>query len=137
MWQILIPAITGILDKILPDPAAAAAAKLQVMEMVQRGELAQLDADLKLALAQAATNTEEAKSTDAFRGGWRPACGWVCASGLLYTFLLQPLLPWCLSLTGHVVPALPDIDSATLMSLLFGMLGLGGLRTFERIKGKA
>jgi hypothetical protein len=136
MWQILIPAITGILDKILPDPQAAAAAKIQVMELVQRGEMAQLDADLRLALAQSATNTEEAK-TDTFRGGWRPACGWVCAAGLLYTFLLQPLLPWFVSISGHTVPPLPDIDSATLMSLLFGMLGLGGLRTFERIKGKA
>ena len=72
----LIGALPTILDKLIPDPAAAADAKLKMLEMVQRGELAALDADVRLALAQAETNTAEA-STDAYRGGWRPACCWV------------------------------------------------------------
>lgn len=135
MWPALIPLITGVLDKVLPDPQAAAAAKLQALEMAQRGELAQLDADVRLALAQAQTNTTEA-GTDAFRGGWRPACGWVCAAGLGYTFLLRPLLPWLAALAGKQVPPLPEIDTETLMLLLTGMLGLGSLRTFERVRGK-
>jgi hypothetical protein len=136
MLPALIPIITTVLDKILPDPQAAADAKLKALEMAQRGELATLDADMRLALGQLEVNKAEA-STDIFRGGWRPACGWVCAVGLAYSFLLQPILPWLAALFGAQVPALPSIDTDTLMVLLTGMLGLGGLRTFERVKGKA
>ena len=135
MWGALVSMLPGILDKIIPDPTAAADAKLKALELAQRGELATLDADLRLMLAQADINKAEA-STDLFRGGWRPACGWVCAAGLAYTFLLRPVLPWLASLAGADVQAMPEIDTDTLMVLLTGMLGLGGLRTVERIKGK-
>ena len=135
MWGALVSMLPGILDKIIPDPTAAADAKLKAIELAQRGELATLDADLRLMLAQADINKAEA-STDLFRGGWRPACGWVCAAGLAYTFLLRPVLPWLASLAGADVQAMPEIDTDTLMVLLTGMLGLGGLRTVERIKGK-
>jgi hypothetical protein len=136
MWQMLIPAVTQILDKVIPDPVAAADAKLKALELAQRGELAVLDADLKLALGQLEVNKVEA-GTDLFRGGWRPAVGWTCVFGLAYQFLLQPLLPWVVSVAGGTVPPLPAIDNETLMVLLTGMLGLGGLRTFERVKGRA
>lgn len=135
MWGALVSMLPGLLDKIIPDPAAAADAKLKALELAQRGELAALDADLRLMLAQTEINKAEA-STDLFRGGWRPACGWVCAAGLAYTFLLRPVLPWLASLAGADVQAMPEIDTDTLMVLLTGMLGLGGLRTVERIKGK-
>jgi hypothetical protein len=136
MWQLLIPAVSGILDKILPDPQQAADAKIKVLEMAQRGELAVLDADMKLAMGQMEVNKVEA-GTDLFRGGWRPATGWTCVFGLVYQFLLQPLLPWVVLVFGGSVPPLPSIDNETLMVLLTGMLGLGGLRTFERVRGKA
>lgn len=136
MWQALLPVLGTIFDKIIPDPAAAAEAKLKAMELAQRGELAVLDADVKLALGQMAINQEEAK-TDLFRGGWRPATGWACVAGLVYQFLVQPLLPWVVAVCGGSVPPLPAIDNETLMVLLTGMLGLGGLRTFEKVKGAA
>lgn len=136
MLAAAIPVLLSVIDRVLPDPAQAAQAKLAAYEMAQKGELAQLDADVKLAQAQAATNTAEA-TTDKFRGGWRPACGWVCVAGMGYEFLLRPLLPWLVnSLGAHTAP-LPAIDSESLMVLLAGMLGLGGFRTFERLKGKA
>lgn len=135
MWPLLASILPGILDKILPDPGAAADAKLKVMELAQKGELAALDAEMKMALGQLEVNKAEA-STDLFRGGWRPACGWVCAIGLLYTFLLRPVLPWVAQTFGLNVQPLPAIDSDALMMLLFGMLGLGGLRTIERVKGR-
>lgn len=135
MWQVLIPAVTSILDKVIPDPAAAAEAKLKALELAQRGELAALDADVKLALGQMEVNKVEA-GTDTFRGGWRPSVGWVCVFGLFYQFILQPLLPWIVTVCGGSVPPLPAIDNETLMVLLMGMLGLGGLRTFERVKGR-
>ena len=135
MLPVLIPLITSVIDKILPDPQAAAEAKLRALEMAQRGELVALDADLKLALGQLEVNKTEA-ATDAYRGGWRPFCGWVCGIGLAYTFLARPLLPWLAAVGGANVPDLPAIDTDTLMLLLTGMLGLGSLRTFERVKGK-
>lgn len=136
MWQALIPVLGTIFDKIIPDPQAAAEAKLKAMELAQRGELAVLDADVRLALGQMEINKAEA-STDLFRGGWRPATGWVCVAGLAYQFIAQPILPWVVALFGGTVPPLPAIDNETLMVLLTGMLGLGGLRTFERVKGRA
>lgn len=132
----LLPSIGSILDKIIPDPAAAAEAKLKAIELAQKGELAALDADVRLAMGQMEINKAEA-STDAYRGGWRPFCGWVCGAGLAYTFVLRPVLPWLVSIFGANVPDMPPIDTDTLLYLLMGMLGLGGLRSFERIKGKA
>jgi hypothetical protein len=131
-----LPLITSVLDKVLPDATAAADAKLKALELAQRGELAVLDADTRLALAQLEVNKVEA-GTDLFRGGWRPAVGWVCVLGLGYQLVLRPLLPWAVKVCGADVPDLPSIDTETLMVLLTGMLGLGGLRTFEKVKGRA
>jgi hypothetical protein len=136
IWQALIPVVGSILEKVIPDPQTAADAKIKMLELAQKGELAVLDAETKLALGQLEVNKVEA-GTDMFRGGWRPATGWACVFGLIYQFLVQPLLPWLVTVLGGSVPPLPPIDNDTLMVLLTGMLGLGGLRTFERIKGKA
>jgi len=136
MWQALIPVLGSLLEKILPDPQAQADAKIKLLDLAQKGELAVLDAETKMALGQMEINKAEA-GTDMFRGGWRPATGWACVFGLVYQFLLQPLVPWVAAVSGATVPPLPAIDNETLMVLLTGMLGLGGLRTFERIKGKA
>ena len=133
MWPALIPIVGTLIEKFIPDPKQAADAKLKMLEMAQKGELAVLDADMKLALGQMEINKEEAK-TDMFRGGWRPATGWACVAGLVYQFLAQPLVPWFAAVLGFTVPPLPPIDNETLMVLLTGMLGLGGLRTFEKVK---
>lgn len=134
MWPQLIPLLGSLLEKFIPDPQAAADAKLKMLEMAQKGDLAQLDADMQLALGQLKINEAEA-STDLFRGGWRPAVGWTCVAGLLYQFLAVPLLPWFAAVAGLHVPPLPTIDMGTLMTLLAGMLGLGTLRTVEKVKG--
>lgn len=134
MWQMLIPILGSLFDKIIPDPEKAAEAKLKALELAQKGELAVLDADVKMALGQMEINKEEAK-TDIFRGGWRPAVGWSCVAGLVYQFFVMPLLPWIATVAGFSVPPLPAIDNETLMVLLTGMLGLGGLRSFEKVKG--
>jgi hypothetical protein len=136
MWHLLIPTLGTILEKIIPDPQQAAEAKLKALEMAQKGELAILDAEVRMAIGQMEINKEEAK-TDLFRGGWRPATGWACVAGLIYQFLAMPILPWIAAVAGFSVPPLPAIDNETLMVLLTGMLGLGGLRTFEKVKRAA
>ena len=129
-----LPLIGKVMDLVFPDPAKAAEAKLRAAELAQKGELAVLDADLKLALAQVEVNKVEAADPSLFKSGWRPAVGWVCVVGLGYTFLLRPLLPWLITVTGLQVPALPPIDTGELFILLSGLLGLGGFRTVEKMK---
>ena len=136
MWQALIPLLGTVLERLFPDPKAAAEAKLELLRMQQAGELAALDADLKTALAQAGINAEEAKSASVFVAGWRPFIGWVCGAGLAYVFLAYPLLTWGLALARPGL-APPLLAADHLFELVTAMLGLGGLRTYEKLKAVA
>lgn len=122
-----------ILDRVIPNPEQRAAAQLEMFRAQQAGEFKELDNQLQRDLAQIDTNKIEAASPDLFRGGWRPAVGWVCVIGLLYTYLGQPLLAWISGIFSVPVP--PQLELGDLLVLLGGMLGLGTLRTTERIKG--
>lgn len=122
-----------IINKIIPDPAQKAQAQLALFQAQQQGQLAQMDEDVKLALAQIDVDKTEAQMSG-FKGGWRPLCGYVCVTGLAYQFLLQPLLAWASGIHGWMVP--PVLDMSTLMTLLGGMLGLGGMRTYEKLFDK-
>lgn len=125
-----------LIDKVLPDPAAKAQAQLDLMKLAQSGELAQLDADLKLALGQLEVNKAEAESGSLFVGGWRPAVGWICASGLFYQLMMAPLFGWVAMNAWQWLPP-PKLEMDTLLTLLFGMLGLGAYRTVEKVRGVA
>lgn len=135
MWGALIPVIGSVIEKIFPDPVKAQEAKLELFKLEQQGQLAALDADLKMALGQMEINKVEAASSSLFVSGWRPAVGWVCVVGLMYTFLGQPLLVWLSAIIQVPVP--PELDLDALITLLAGMLGLGGFRTYEKVKGVA
>lgn len=128
--------ILKIIDKIIPDPAAKAAAQFEAMKLAQSGEFKEIDAQLQRDLAQIDVNKTEAESPDFFRSGWRPFVGWICGIGLGVQFLVGPLATWVAGLAGHPL-AFPALDMGTLMTLLAGMLGLGTLRTAEKIKGAA
>jgi hypothetical protein len=137
IFAALLPALTQLLDKLIPDPQAKAAAQIELARLAQSGELAHLEAWKAISLAQAATNTAEA-AAGPFRGGWRPYIGWTCGAGLSYSWIVRPLLPWLLTVAGvENVPDLPALDTAELLSLVLGMLGLAGLRTMEKGKGAA
>ena len=84
--------------------------------------------------AQAVTNTEDAKSKSFWQSGWRPAAAWICVGALFYTYIGMPLFYFLLSLFKVAVPDAPKLDMAELLTLLFGMLGLGTLRTVDKIK---
>jgi hypothetical protein len=121
-----------LLDRFFPDPVKAGEAKLELAKMAANGELAKLTAETAIATAQAATNTEEAKSANLFVAGWRPFIGWVCGSGLAFQFIIAPIATWATMLYGKTV-AFPSLDMGTLITLLAGMLGLGAMRTTEKI----
>lgn len=126
----------SLIDKLIPDPQAKMEAKFKLLELAQKGELAELEANTNLALQQIAVNLEEAKSASLFKGGWRPAAGWTCVFGLGYQFVAHPLIAWGAAFYGGV-PIPPQLDVSVLMTLLFGMLGLGAYRTYEKKEGVA
>lgn len=125
-----------LIDRLWPDPTQAAAAKLELIKMQQSGELAKLTAETDLAKGQQATNTAEATNPSIFVSGWRPAIGWVCALGLFSQFIVRPFAEFGAHILGKVIEY-PSLDLGTLTTLLFGMLGLGALRTTEKLKGVA
>ena len=136
----LLDIITGpvmhIIDKVLPDPAQKAAAQLEILRLNQSGEFKQLDADLQMAQGQTDIDKIEAASTNLFVSGWRPFIGWTCGLGLASQFIVAPLFTWGSGLIGHPT-VFPTLDLSTLGTLLFGMLGMGGMRTVEKMKGVA
>lgn len=119
-----------VIDRIWPDPTAAAAAKLELFKLQQTGELQQIAGQLEI-------NKAEASSGSLFIGGWRPFVGWVCGSALVYTYLLYPLLLWAGALWFPTIKPPVLGNDGMLYELLLGMLGLGGLRTIEKVKGVA
>ena len=118
-----------VLDRILPDPTQQAAAKLELLKLQQNGELAQITGQMEI-------NKVEAASSSIFVSGWRPSIGWICGAGFAVQFVIGPLAEWGAALTGHPVK-FPQMDTGTMMPLLLGMLGLGGLRTAEKLQDKA
>ena len=139
---VAIPAIVEagikIIDKLFPDKEQADKAKLALFEMQQRGELAHLDAEVKLGESQAQINAVEAASDSKFKSWWRPALGWVCVFGLAYQFLIRPLVILALVIANVQADfSVFDLDVATLATILFGMLGLGYYRTVEKKYGVA
>jgi hypothetical protein len=131
-----IPLIGKLLDRVLPDKAAAEAAKLKVLELAQQGQLAELNADLEMATGQLEVNKVEAANPSVFVSGWRPFVGWTCAAGMASQFVVGPLFSWGSALAGHPTPW-PEMDLSTMLPLLGGLLGLGAMRTSEKIKGVA
>jgi hypothetical protein len=128
MLQALISPITGLLDKFIPDADEKAKLAHEIATMAEKQAH-------ELALAQIEVNKAEAASGSVFKGGWRPFIGWVCGIAFLYHFVLQPLLLFAIAVAGVQLPALPEFDMGTLLTVLGGLLGLGSLRTFEKTKG--
>lgn len=129
-----LPLIGDILDRILPDKTASEQAKLKLMELTQQGQLAELTAIVDMSKAQTDVNVAEANSSDKFRGGWRPAIGYVCALSLAYNYIVYPMLLWGTSIwwPGHTIPPSPVDDH--MWELIMGMLGLGFARSWEKRK---
>ena len=112
-----------VLDKFIQDKDLKAKLQHEMDMQLHNANLAQID-----------VNKAEAASGSIFKGGWRPFVGWVCGVAMLYHFLLQPIIVFTLSAAG-ITFDLPQFDMGSLMTILMGLLGLGGLRRFQKHKG--
>jgi hypothetical protein len=119
---------SNIINRLFPAPAQKAAAELELLKLTQ-------DGDLQKILAQLAINAKEAESSSIFVAGWRPFVGWICGTGLLYATILHNLLEWLSAAKGWPMP--PAVDTDVLLYVLGALLGIGTLRTVDKIKGVA
>jgi len=123
------PIMDGVL-RFIPDKNERARAKEQF-----EGQI--LNAMTSLVQGQLAINQKEAEHGSIFVAGWRPAIGWICGSALGWNYIVQPILTWVAFLSGVDMADVPRLDTAELTTILLGMLGLGGLRTYEKRLGVA
>ena len=126
-----------LIDRLFPDKAQADAAKLQMLQLQLSGELAQMQATTDLAKAQIAVNTAEATNGSAFVSGARPFILWICGFALAYSAIFEPIARFVATVMYKYTGAFPVLDTTITMQLLFGLLGLGTMRTVEKIKGVA
>jgi len=128
MLQALIGPVSSLLDKFIEDKDAKNAMAHEIATMAEK-------AAHEAAMAQVKVNAAEAGHRSVFVAGWRPFVGWVCAIALACHFVLHPVILFVVGFAGLTIPVLPEFDMDSLMTVLLGMLGLGGLRTYEKSKG--
>jgi hypothetical protein len=125
----IAPIINKVLD-FIPDPAAKAAAQAEATTQMLNFVTAQNTAQL-------AVDQAEANNKNVFVAGWRPFIGWVCGSALAYQYVLSPFLTWGIQMLRPGLPPLPAIDGAGLSTLTMSLLGMGAMRTYEKVAGVA
>lgn len=119
----LIKPVAKILDKFIPDKDLKEKLEHEIKLEIQKANIAQIE-----------VNKAEAAHRTVFVAGWRPFIGWTCALALSYHFILQPIIVFTMSVNGLAYD-LPEFDMGSLMTIILGMLGLGGMRSFEKFKG--
>jgi len=112
-----------VLDKFVPDPAAKQQAEADLRSSLQQWDQAQTE-----------VNKVEASSSSLFVSGWRPFIGWTCGTAFAYHYVLQPFLLFMFALFDKAI-VLPVFSMESLLTVLLGLLGLGGMRTYEKFKG--
>lgn len=116
-----------VIDRLWPDPVQAANAKLELFKLQQSGELQEIAGQLEI-------NKIEASNPNLFVSGWRPFCGWVCGLGCAWNWIGLPIFQFICDASNHPVDVY-QADISQMMPLLLGLLGIGTLRTYERVKG--
>ena len=128
MIQALIGPATKLLGKFIEDKDTKNKLAHELATMAERHAQ-------ELAKSPIEVNKAEAQSRHWFVASWRPIIGWTCAIALMWHFVLSQFILFFATMFGFSLPALPEFDMGSLMTVLMGMLGLGGLRTFEKYKG--
>ncbi len=121
---------TTLIDKIFPDPSQKAQASLELLRLQQSGELAAMT-------AQTDVDKVEAANPSVFVSGWRPAIGWICGAACAWNWVGLPIANFVVLVSGAHIPELHAADITEMLPVLTGMLGIGGLRTIEKINGVA
>lgn len=121
----VIEGVSKVAEHFVTTDKERMALELESRKIDQQNDMAQID-----------VNTEEAKSASLFVSGWRPAIGWTCGFGLLYVSVLLPIAEFVAKMYGYA-GTFPEVDTSITMQVLFGMLGLSGMRTYEKTKGVA
>lgn len=121
----IIEGVGKVAEHFVTTDKERMALELEAKKLEQANDMAQLD-----------VNKTEAASASLFVSGWRPAIGWICGLGLLYVSVIQPVAEFVVNLYGYT-GKFPEIDTSITMQVLFGMLGLSGMRTYEKTKGVA
>ena len=119
--------VSTVIDRVVPDKAAAQKAKDALASDETKNEFS-------LALGQIQVNMEEAKNSNIFVSGWRPFVGWTCGAALCYAAIVEPVFRFTAQVGFKYVGAFPVIDTMLTLQVLLGLLGLGGLRTFEKTR---
>ncbi len=125
-----IQAIGDVVDKFVTTDKERLELQIEREKAEQDHEYRMEQLDQQLDIAQTEVNKVEAANPSVFVAGWRPAIGWVCALALGYQFILYPLLTW-FAIDRHP----PQMDLTELYPLIFGMLGIAGMRSFDKLKG--
>ena len=128
MIQALIGPVAGLLDKFIEDKDQKNALAHEIATLSTRQAH-------EAAMGQIEINKAEAQHRSIFVAGWRPFLGWGLAFAMIWHFVLAPMIIFGFAYSGMVAPDLPTFDMDSLMTVLLGMLGLGGLRTVEKVKG--
>ena len=123
----ILPVAETVIDRLVPDKNAKSKAMREM-------EKALVDAHAKGMLGQLEINKVEAGHRSIFVAGWRPMCGWICAAALGFHFIVAPVVQWAGTIGGWHLP-ITEFDMSSLMTILLGMLGIGGMRSFEKFKG--
>ena len=126
--QSLIAPVTGILDKFIEDKDQKAAMAHEIATIADKQANEQAKAQIQL-------NAVEAAHTSMFVAGWRPFVGWVCAAALAYVAVLEPIIRFAAKVWGGYNGEFPVIDTNLTMQVLMGLLGLGAMRSVEKVKG--
>jgi len=122
--DILVGPIAALLDKFIPDKDARERMAHEIATLAEKQAHEQI-------MAQMEVNKAEAQHSSMFVAGWRPAAGWSCVLAMTFNFVMAPLINWGTTLYGYDV-TLPVLNLEIMMPVLLGMLGLGGLRSYER-----
>lgn len=127
VWTALIGPVVGLLDKFVEDKDTKNKLAHEIATLAEKQAH-------EANMAQVDVNKNEAQHRSIWVAGWRPACGWICATALGWHFILQPIVLFAAAIFNVTLPV-PAFDMGSLMTVLMGMLGLGGLRSFEKSKG--